>query len=170
MMVVRYSSASGFSRRWIRYQRRVPLKGHPITTGRPWSVIHCAIRPLDQLSHSINSGEDTDFLSYSIDAVPTESASIADNLQVAPLGNNIDICLTLLISFIAGYILPFIVLACVRFCNVDAPADRLFERDIVINICTKVLALLYLTLLKMLFAPIGLRKRFRPMFAGVNLS
>jgi hypothetical protein len=37
------------------------------------------------------------------------------------------------------------------------------------NTCTKVLALLYLTLLKVLFAPIGLRTRFRPMFAGVNL-
>jgi hypothetical protein len=40
----------------------------------------------------------------------------------------------------------------------------------VINTCTKVLALLYLTLLKVLFAPIGLRKCFRLMFAGVNLS
>ena len=36
--------------------------------------------------------------------------------------------------------------------------------------CTKVLALLYLALLKVLFAPIGLRTRFRPMFADVNLS
>src|SRR5215216_6871236 len=120
MMVVRYSSASGFSRRWIRYQRRVPLKGHPITTGRPWSVIHFAIRPLGQLSHSVNSGEDTDSLSYSIDAVPTESASIADNLQVASLGNNINICLTLLISFIAGCILRFIVLHACSFCNAGA--------------------------------------------------
>jgi hypothetical protein len=33
-----------------------------------------------------------------------------------------------------------------------------------------VLALLYLTLLKVLFPPIGLRTRFRPMFAGFNLS
>jgi hypothetical protein len=40
----------------------------------------------------------------------------------------------------------------------------------VTSACTKVLALLYLTLLKVLFAPIGLRKPFRPMFAGVNLS
>jgi hypothetical protein len=40
----------------------------------------------------------------------------------------------------------------------------------VINTCTKVCELLYLALLKVLFAPIGLRKRFRPMFAGFNLS
>src|SRR5919107_2374717 len=115
MMVVRYSSASGFSRRWIRYQRRVPLKGHPITTGRPWSVIHCAIRLLGQLSHSANSGEHKDSLSYPIDAVSSQSASIADQLQVAPLGNSIDIRLSLLISFIAGYILRFIVLPRMQF-------------------------------------------------------
>jgi hypothetical protein len=36
------------------------------------------------------------------------------------------------------------------------------------NTCTKVLALLYLTLLKVLFAPIGLRTHFRPWFAGVT--
>jgi uncharacterized membrane protein YecN with MAPEG domain len=40
----------------------------------------------------------------------------------------------------------------------------------VTSTCTKVLALLYLALLKVLFAPIGLRTRFRPMFADVNLS
>jgi hypothetical protein len=40
----------------------------------------------------------------------------------------------------------------------------------VINTCTKVLALLYLTLLKVLFASIGLRTCYRSMFAGVNLS
>jgi hypothetical protein len=137
------------------------LKGHPITTGRPCSDIHCAIRSLGQLSHSANSGEDTDSLFYPVDAVSTESASIADKLQVAPLGNNIDICLTSLISFIAGYILRFIVLHACSFCNVGAPADLLFERDVVINTCTKVLAQPYLTLLKVHFAPIGLRKRFR---------
>jgi hypothetical protein len=40
----------------------------------------------------------------------------------------------------------------------------------VTSTCTKVLALLYLTLLKVLFAPIGLRIGFRQMYAGVNLS
>jgi hypothetical protein len=40
----------------------------------------------------------------------------------------------------------------------------------VTNTCTKVLTLVYLALLKVLFAPIGLRTRFRPMFAGFNLS
>ncbi len=38
------------------------------------------------------------------------------------------------------------------------------------NTCTKVLTLLYLALLKVLFAPIGLRTLCRPMFADVNLS
>jgi hypothetical protein len=40
----------------------------------------------------------------------------------------------------------------------------------VTNTCTKVLAILYLALLKVLFALIGLRTRFRPTFANVNLS
>ena len=49
-----------------------------------------------------------------------------------------------------------------------------FERSVLLHVptstCTKVLALLYLPLLKVLFAPIGLRTQFRLMFAGVNLS
>ena len=36
----------------------------------------------------------------------------------------------------------------------------------VINTSVQMLEYLYLTLLKVLFAPIGLRKCFRPMFAG----
>ena len=36
--------------------------------------------------------------------------------------------------------------------------------------CTKVLTLLYLTLLNVIFAPIGLRTLCRPMFADVNLA
>jgi hypothetical protein len=47
---------------------------------------------------------------------------------------------------------------------------RLFQCGVVTSTCTKVLALLYLALLKVLFAPIDLRTRFRPMFAAFNLS
>ena len=86
-------------------------------------MIHCAIRALGQLSHSANSGEDTDSLSYSVGAFSTDSASIADRLQVAVLGNNTNICLTLLISFVTKDILRRIVVYACSFCNTGAPAE-----------------------------------------------